>query len=219
MHAEISSLLRERKTQDIITLLHDNPSLIYWRDASGASLTMLSVYHGNAELTEYLGTRLHHIDMFEASALGNTPRLAELLEPDSSSVNEHSPDGFTPLGLACFFRRTDAVRYLIDKGADPNLSSKNSFTVAPIHSAVAGRDVEIAKLLLEHGANVNARQQKGITPILAAAHNGQIEMVKLLVKHGADPTLTSDDGKSVFEYAAESREASVLEFFQSLGLR
>jgi uncharacterized protein len=219
MYAEITSLLRERKTQDIITLLNENPSLVYWRDDNGASLTLLSVYYGNAELTEYISTHIHHIDVFEASALGNTHRLVELLDIDASSINEHSPDGFTPLGLACFFKRADAVHYLLEKGADPNLSSKNMFNVAPIHSAVAGRDVGITKALLECGANVNARQQKGITPIHAAVHNGQMEMIKLLIKHGADVTLVSDDGKSVFDYAMESKETSVIEFLHSLGFR
>jgi uncharacterized protein len=217
MHPEFTALLREHKTSEIINLLRENPSLVYWRDDSGASLILLSAYHGNAELTEFLNTRIHHLDMHEASAFGNISRLTELVAIDPGAVNKHSSDGFTPLGLACFFRRDEAALFLLSNGADPNLPSKNAFNVAPIHSAVAARDIAITSALLGSGANVNARQQKGITPIHAAAHNGQIEMVKLLLKHGADPSLLSDDGKSVHDYAHESRGQTVSDFLHSLG--
>jgi hypothetical protein len=76
--------------------------------------------------------------------------------------------------------------------------------VMPLHSAAAARSVSIARLLLEHGARVNARQgrtDRGFTPLMEAAFNGQVEMVELLLGHGADPSMKDDDGKSAVDHA------------------
>jgi uncharacterized protein len=68
----------------------------------------------------------------------------------------------------------------------------------PLHSAASARNLEAARLLLEHGAPgiVNARQQGGWVPIHAAAQNGDRPMVELLLKHHADPALANDEGKT-----------------------
>jgi ankyrin repeat protein len=61
--------------------------------------------------------------------------------------------------------------------------------VAPLHSAVAEKEpesrYEIAKLLLEHGANPNVRQQDDYTPLMAADQQGDARLRELLVEHGA----------------------------------
>jgi len=75
----------------------------------------------------------------------------------------------------------------------------------PLHSAASARNLEAARLLLEHGAPgiVNARQQGGWVPIHAAAQNGDRPMVELLLKHGADPKLANDEGKTPAMVARE----------------
>jgi ankyrin repeat protein len=75
----------------------------------------------------------------------------------------------------------------------------------PLHSAASARNLEAARLLLEHGAPgiVNARQQGGWVPIHAAAQNGDHPMVELLLKHRADRTLANDAGKTPAMVARE----------------
>jgi ankyrin repeat protein len=62
--------------------------------------------------------------------------------------------------------------------------------VMPLHSAAAAQDpevrYEIAKLLLEAGADPNARQQDDYTPLMAADQHGDARLRGLLVGHGAD---------------------------------
>ena len=65
----------------------------------------------------------------------------------------------------------------------------------PLHSAVASRDRESVRALLEAGAEPNVVQQGGFTPLHGAAHAGDAEMVRLLIAHGADPEMTTDDGR------------------------
>ena len=61
--------------------------------------------------------------------------------------------------------------------------------VMPLHSAAATGDpearYELAKLLLEHGADANARQQDDFTPLMAADQHGDERLRSLLVEHGA----------------------------------
>jgi uncharacterized protein len=99
----------------------------------------------------------------------------------------------------------------LEMGANPNVHSLNSFRVAPLHSAVASRAHEIVQLLLRHGADPNAKQQKGITPLHSAAHNGDVETTTALLKHGADRSSLTDDGKSPMDMAKEVNALEVLQ--------
>jgi len=63
--------------------------------------------------------------------------------------------------------------------------------------------VEIVKMLLEAGADANARQESGFVPLHVAASNGNAALVELLLKHGARADAKTDDGKTAGEMAAE----------------
>jgi uncharacterized protein len=149
-----------------------------------------AVYRGDQARAEELLASDPELDVFEAAAVGRTQRLQELLDHDSALANAWAEDGFQPLGLASFFGRVDAVRLLLDRGAEVNSASRNELKVMPLHSAAATPDptarYEIAKLLLEHGADPNARQQDDFTPLMAADHHGDERLRHLLVEHGAE---------------------------------
>ena len=147
-----------------------------------------AMYRGDREEAERLASG-RELDVFEASALGRTERLRELLDADPSLANAWADDGFQPLGLASFFGNADAARVLLDHGADVNSASRNQMKVMPLHSAAAAQNpdvrYEIAKLLLDAGADPNARQQDEYTPLMAADQHGDPRLRELLVSHGA----------------------------------
>jgi uncharacterized protein len=147
-----------------------------------------SIYRGDREEAERLAAG-RDLDVFEAAALGRTERLRELLAEDPSRANAYADDGFQPLGLACFFGHAEAVRMLVEHGAEVNSASRNQMKVMPLHSAAAAQDpdvrYEIARLLLDAGADPNARQQDEFTPLMAADQHGDGRLRKLLVEHGA----------------------------------
>jgi ankyrin repeat protein len=150
---------------------------------------LLAIYRGDRDEAERLAAS-RELDVFEASALGHTERLRELLDADPSLANAWADDGFQPLGLASFFGHADAARLLVERGAEVNSPSRNQMKVMPLHSAAAAQDpevrYEIAKLLLEAGADPNARQQDDYTPLMAADQHGDARLRGLLVGHGAD---------------------------------
>jgi ankyrin repeat protein len=206
-------LLAKGDVEEIRRLLERDPTMADARDATGVSLLMQSLYRGHRDLAEALAAKKAALDIFEASSLGRLDRLKKCLQ-DSSQLNSRAKDGFTALHFACFFHQPDAVRILIEAGAAVDAVAANPMKIMPLHSAASSSNLEAARLLLEHGAPVNARQQGGWVPLHAAAQNGDRPMVDLLLKHNADPKLANDDGKTPAAVAREKGHneiAAVLE--------
>ena len=164
-----------------------------------------ALYHGRGDEAERLLAEVgpETISIHEAAAMGAVARIAALLDEDPQAANAWSPDGFQPLGLAAFFGRREAVELLLARGGEVNTHARHPFHVAALHAALAGPQPGIAKLLVDAGADVNARQQAGIAPLHETAQNGDLELTKLLLDHGADPSAQDDRGKTP---AATARE-------------
>ena len=152
---------------------------------------LTAIYRGDREEAQRLATG-RELDVFEAAALGRVDRLAELLNDDPALANAWADDGFQALGLASFFGQVDAARLLVERGAEVNSPSRNAMKVMPLHSAAAAREPDaryaIAKLLLDAGAEPNARQQDDYTPLMAADQHGDTRLRQLLIEHGATAT-------------------------------
>lgn len=200
-------------------LLQNNSSLAGCKTHNGRSAVMLAWYNGHKEIVRLLLDQGINIDIFEAAALGHALRVSRLLAQTPEMLNAFGPDGFTPLGLAAFFGHKEIVASLLRWSADPNLASNNDLRAAPLHSAVASRQVEIAGLLLAHGADVNARYQNGYTALHAAAENGQAAMVQLLLEHGALPYAAKEDGMTPLMLAEMQGFQQVMEIIRAAALQ
>lgn len=186
-----------------IRLIESEPCLLEDRYDSGITLVQLVAYHKKPEFMDYLLDKVSYLDIFEAAALGNTVELKRNLGEEGTLLDAYSTDGFTPLGLACFFGHTEAVTYLVGKGAGINKPSANDLRVSPLHSAAASGKLDIVQILAENGADLNASQAGGFTALHAAAHNGNGDMVRYLITSGADPDQKTDDGKTALDLAME----------------
>jgi uncharacterized protein len=202
-------LLQAGDADGLRRLLEQDPAFSEARDSTGVSLLMHSLYRGRRDLAELIAAKKKALDIFEATALGRIDRLKQCLRDDPSAVNSRSNDGFTALHFACFFGQPDAVRPLIESGAAVDAVAANPMQVMPLHSAASARNLEAARLLLEHGAPINARQQGGWVPLHAAVQNGDRPMVELLLKYRADPKLANDKGKTSAMLAREKGHAEI----------
>jgi ankyrin repeat protein len=155
------------------------------------------------------------VGVFAAAAKGQTEELRSLVEQDPGLVNAYSPDGFTPLGLAVFFGHPETVDALLAAGADVNLASRESMKMPPLGSAMAVQRNDIARTLIEHGANVNGKAANDLTALHTAAARGDLESAKLLLDHGADVNAASTDGKTPLAYAEERNHPDMVEFLSA----
>jgi ankyrin repeat protein len=110
------------------------------------------------------------------------------------------------------FRR---AQKLIAKGADVN--QQNSYGYSALHVAAASGDAKVVKLLLEAGANVNARNPTG-SALARAAQQGNAEIVRLLLQAGADVEAKDDSGWTPLFSAAMTGGAETVEVLLRAGV-
>jgi ankyrin repeat protein len=193
----------------VAAIVGEQPDLASARDDDGISALMHSRYRSNRAVTDALLGADPDLDVHEAAALGYLDRLRARLDDDPAAASSLSADGFTALHFAAFFAKPEAARTLIEAGAPVDVIATNDMRVQPLHSAAAGHNVEVCRLLLAAGAEVDARQAGGFTPLHAAAQNGDPEMVELFLSAGAGPEIRTDDGRTAAELAEEAAHPDV----------
>ena len=104
------------------------------------------------------------------------------------------------LSGAVFIGDLAAVKQALTAGADPNAKDPQSGSTMLSIAALMGH-TEVVTLLLEHGAEVNAKSRDGGTALHSAAFLGRAETVKLLLEKGADTTLRNNMGSTAIEGA------------------
>lgn len=215
MSAVLFEAIKKGDRDAVARLVAAEPSLAESREPGGVSAVLTALYYGRREIAVLLLARKPRLDIFEAAAAGDAGRVRELLDEDRSRANAFAGDGFTPLGLAAFFKRPEAVRLLIERGADAAPASRNQPAFTPLHSAVATdagpRDLGIVRALLEAGAPVNARSGSGGTPLHTAAFLGDTEVAELLLARGADPRIANNEGRTAVDVARERGHAALAE--------
>jgi hypothetical protein len=197
-HAQLLEALQARDDAAALRLLESDPALCTEDDVPSA--LMLAMYQALFPVAGVISSRRVALTLFEAAAMGDTDQLAEQLGV-AGAASELADDGFTALHLACFFNRPEAVRLLLDEGAEPDAVATNGSDLRPLHSACAARGLEVVTMLLAAGADPNTRQRGGFTPLHAAAMHGDGEIVEALLAAGGDPGLQDDDGKTAADHA------------------
>ena len=200
---ELEEFIANADIAALDALLARNPELAKAKTSLNVSPLMLSCYYKKPGVTNLLLNYVSDISLFEAAAAGKFDTVAHLVATNPGTLDDYTDDGFTALGLACYFGQFDVARYLVLKGTSVNLQSNNGFNVFPIHSAAAGNYTEIARMLIENGAKVNVVQQAGVTPLHSAAQNGNLELIILLLESGAEVFTRMEGGKLPADLARE----------------
>jgi uncharacterized protein len=175
------------------------------------SAILTAMYNHKRDDAVRLAAATPTLTVWEAAALGENERLRELLDRDAGLANAFAADGFLPLSLAAFFAPAATTQLLLELGAIAGTAARNDMKVQALHAAVAARNADAAAMLLDRGADPNARQQVGYTPLMGAASAGRADLVDLLLGRGADPSLVNDEGKRAGDIAREHGHADLAE--------
>lgn len=191
-----------------------DPGLARARSASGESLLAHAAYLGNAEAVEIVRAAVV-LDPYEAIILGETESVRAFLA-EAWDANELSPDGFTPLGLAAYFNRSEIFDLLLPLTRDVNAAAANPQRVAALHAATAARNAGMVERLLRAGADPDQRQAGGVTALHAAARHGDAAIVALLLLFGADPGLSDASGSDATAHARSAGHAWLAERLEAV---
>src|SRR5499426_1761704 len=124
------------------------------------------------------------VAMVEALRSGDRQDFMSRVAADPKLLNERGPEGSTPFMYAVLYSDAPTLERLLKQGADPNRHNDANATAL----MWAATDLEKTKLLVDHGADVNARSNDFRTPLMIAAiRQGNAAVVKLLLDHGANP--------------------------------
>jgi ankyrin repeat protein len=217
MNQEFLKAVTEGDVAKVKEMLKADATLARAKDQNGLSAILKATYYRQKEIVAVLLASGVEMNIFEASATGDTGRVRRLITHDPSLANAYSSDGFMPLGLATFFGHRETVEALLKGGADVNAVSKESMKVAPLNSAAAAGQVSIARILLAHGAKVDTLGGEDFTPLHEVAAKGDIEFATLLLEHGADVNKKSKAGKTPLSLAVQYQRVEMAQFLRKHG--
>jgi ankyrin repeat protein len=231
---------RTGKVGGVKVLLENGASVNIREKWKQQTALMWAAHEGNAETVKLLIAAGAKVD--DRSMFGWTPLLFAARQGQSdaikalvaagANVNEKLPDGTSALVTAVQGLNYEAANTLLDLGVDPNADGQGW---TALHQVVWSRrpqrgqnnpgqkpkgdmsSLELAKKLVEHGADINARETRepnsdmegrnslnryGATPLFLAAKSCDVPMMQALLALGADPFLGNVDGDSPLMVAA-----------------
>ncbi|KAK1497556.1 hypothetical protein CTAM01_07826 [Colletotrichum tamarilloi] len=156
-----------------------------------------------------------HECLYNAALNGNTQRLVELILNGADVSQTSMPGRHQLIHFTGRPGSAEAMKALLDAGADASAVSYDGQT--PLHMAAADGGIEQVQMLIGAGTNVNARTMDDETPLHQAARAGEEEIAKLLIAAGADVTARDCYGQSPLHHSASRGHLGVVQVLLDAG--
>jgi len=169
-------------------------------DLAMATLLISNKADVNAQSTTAIGSRALMFAIDDKNL-----KLIDLLLAHGARINDPARNGETALHHAATLGHLAATKLLLSKGADPNqytFRNENRFVFTPFLGAFFRGDTNMASLLLEHGADIETRNNRGNTALMQAAMFETPEALQWLIAKGANVNARGHHGHSALIYAA-----------------
>ncbi|KAF5307348.1 hypothetical protein FQR65_LT07065 [Abscondita terminalis] len=185
--------------------------------ASGGYVNIIKLLLSHtAEINSRTGSKLGISPLMLAAMNGHTAAVKLLLDKGSDINAQIETNRNTALTLACFQGRHEVVSLLLDRKANVEHRAKTGLT--PLMEAASGGYVEVGRVLLDKGADVNATPVPSSrdTALTIAADKGHCRFVELLLCRGAAVEVKNKKGNSPLWLAANGGHLSVVELLYNL---
>uniref|UniRef100_A0A2C9JSI5 Uncharacterized protein n=1 Tax=Biomphalaria glabrata TaxID=6526 RepID=A0A2C9JSI5_BIOGL len=179
--------------------------------ASGGYVNIIKLLLShNAEINSRTGSKLGISPLMLAAMNGHTAAVKLLLDMGSDINAQIETNRNTALTLACFQGRHEVVSLLVDRKANIEHRAKTGLT--PLMEAASGGYVEVGRVLLDKGADVNAPPVPSSrdTALTIAADKGHYRFVELLLHRGASVDVKNKKGNSPLWLACNGGHSDVV---------
>uniref|UniRef100_A0A803QH44 Uncharacterized protein n=1 Tax=Cannabis sativa TaxID=3483 RepID=A0A803QH44_CANSA len=172
------------------------------------SVTAFQIPTSNSWFSSSYPSTCHHGSLLGRPCFSPPRRL-----PRNGELASRSP-GLEVIELTEYWkkRRRTLVEWIPSGRVKAGVTHKEGRT--PLHVAVAKGHIKCARVLVESGADKDARSRDGRTALYRAAANGDRSMVGMLIQMGADPTIRNDRGRSALDVARDKRHSEVVEVLE-----
>ena len=180
--------------------------------ASGGYVNIIKLLLNNgAEINSRTGSKLGISPLMLAAMNGHTAAVRLLLDMGSDINAQIETNRNTALTLACFQGRNEVVSLLLDRKANVEHRAKTGLT--PLMEAASGGYIEVGRVLLDKGADVNAAPVPSSrdTALTIAADKGHLKFVELLLSRCAAVEVKNKKGNSPLWLAANGGHLGVVE--------
>ena len=159
--------------------------------------------------------------LMKAAEYRSDIRVVRALLAAGADANVRNRYGSTPLREAAgYAHNLPVVQALLAAGAQVDARNGNDGCTALARAVQRHNDIQTVKMLLDTGANANARCRDGSTPLMQAAIFSGYEVVAALLDAGADKNLKDNNGHDALWHARESaRQGSRAKVVENLAAR
>lgn len=151
-------------------------------------------------------------DIFNVARTGTVEEVKTLMKHNPDCINDVSPEGYSPLILACYRGNTEVADFLIQHVKDINAGS--GMGTALMAATVKG-NVEIVKKLLEKKADPNIPDSNGTTALIYASIFKKHEVADFLIRAKANPYAKDNRGNSAIDYAILSNDDKLIQILKT----
>ena len=190
----------------------------FYIDSTLAGMTVLhyAVFHGCAKVTKLLIDRGADVNAISSSwTLMARVMKTNPDEESSSSIMQFINSYVTPLHLACFKQRKNALSSILDNFLDAINQLGETFKTT---DSIGTFRNDIPIILLNNGANVNARDKWQKTPLHYAAEKGDEGLILLLIERGADVQAQDQYRRKASSYAVEAGHQNIVRILEEKGI-
>ncbi|XP_068908725.1 ankyrin repeat domain-containing protein 17 isoform X12 [Tenebrio molitor] len=212
---EVVELLLNRNANKEHRNVSDYTPLSLAASGGYVNIIKLLLSHG-AEINSRTGSKLGISPLMLAAMNGHTAAVKLLLDMGSDINAQIETNRNTALTLACFQGRHEVVSLLLDRKANVEHRAKTGLT--PLMEAASGGYVEVGRVLLDKGADVNATPVPSSrdTALTIAADKGHVRFVELLLCRGAQIEVKNKKGNSPLWLAANGGHLAVVELLYNI---